>query len=234
MAKAEFTPAAGRFLPTSAYDRLLALLTREATWRARLLEALAPKPGERILDVGSGTGSFAILIKQKEPHAIVVGLDPDPEARRIATAKATEAGVEVAWQSGFARDAANFGQFDKVVSSLVFHQVPVEEKRAGLAAMFKAARTGGRVLIVDYAEQRSWLMRQAFKIVQSADGRTNTQPNADGFIERELVRICGAPLISAWALDTPTGAISMFSATRAQSATAPFPAVATTSMPSDS
>ena len=163
-----------------------------------------------------------------------MGLDPDPEALRIAAAKAAEAGVEVAWQSGFARDAANFGQFDKVVSSLVFHQVPVEEKRAGLAAMFKAARPGGRVLIVDYAEQRSWLMRQAFKIVQSADGRTNTQPNADGFIERELVRICGAPLTSAWALDTPTGAISMFSATRAQSATAPFPAVTTRPMPSDS
>ena len=58
MAEADFTPAAGRFLPTSTYDRLLALLTREATWRAELLEALAPKPGERILDVGSGTGSF--------------------------------------------------------------------------------------------------------------------------------------------------------------------------------
>ena len=41
MAEAEFTSAAGRFLPTSAYDRLLALLTREVTWRAKLLEALA-------------------------------------------------------------------------------------------------------------------------------------------------------------------------------------------------
>ena len=38
----EFTPAAGRLLPTSAYDRLLALLTRERVWRARLLDALAP------------------------------------------------------------------------------------------------------------------------------------------------------------------------------------------------
>lgn len=45
--------------------------------------------------------------------------------------KAEIAGVEIEWHSGFARDAANFGQFDKVVSSLVFHQVPVEEKRAG-------------------------------------------------------------------------------------------------------
>lgn len=212
MSETEFTPAAGRFLPTDAYDRLLALLTREATWRTKLLEALAPKPGELILDVGSGTGSFAILIKQAEPDTRVVGLDPDPEARRIASAKAEADGVEIEWLAGFARDAANFGQFDKVVSSLVFHQVPIDEKRAGLEAMFKATKPGGLVLVADYAEQRSWLMRQAFKIVQSADGRTNTQPNADGFLELELARICGTPLIAAWALNTPTGAISMFSA----------------------
>lgn len=215
MTETGFTPAAGRFLPTSAYDRLLALLTREATWRAKLLEALAPKPGERILDVGSGTGSFAILIKQAEPDTRVVGLDPDPEARRIASAKAEAAGVEIEWLAGFARDASNFGQFDKVVSSLVFHQVPVEEKSAGLEAMFKATKPGGQVLIADYAAQRSWLMRQAFKIVQSADGRTNTQPNADGFLERELARICGTPLTAVWALNTPTGAISMFNAIQA-------------------
>ncbi len=215
MPEAEFTPAAGRFLPTSAYDRLLALLTREATWRARLLAALGPKPGERILDVGSGTGSLAILIKQMEPQAIVVGLDPDPDARRIAAAKAEAAGVEIEWLAGFARDAANFGLFDKIVSSLVFHQVPLAEKIAGIEAMFKAARPGGRILIADYAMQRSWLMRQAFKIVQSADGRTNTQPNADGFLERELARICGRPLDASWGLDTPTGRISMFNATLA-------------------
>ena len=215
MPEAEFTPAAGRFLPTSAYDRLLALLTREATWRARLLAALGPKPGERILDVGSGTGSLAILIKQMEPQAIVVGLDPYPDARRIAAAKAEAAGVEIEWLAGFARDAANFGLFDKIVSSLVFHQVPLAEKSAGIEAMFKAARPGGRILIADYAMQRSWLMRQAFKIVQSADGRTNTQPNADGFLERELARICGTPLDASWGLDTPTGRISMFNATLA-------------------
>lgn len=215
MPEIEFTPAAGRFLPTRIYDRLLAVLTREATWRDAMLAALAPKPGERILDVGSGTGSLAILVKQKAPDAIIVGLDPDPEARRIAAAKAAAAGVEVEWQSGFARNAANFGQFDKVVSSLVFHQVPLEEKRVGLEAMFRAARPDGRVLIADYAKQRTWLMRQAFKIVQSADGRSNTQPNADGFLEAELARICGSPIDAVWGLDTPTGRISLFNVAQA-------------------
>ena len=208
----DFTPAAGRFIPTSLYDRLLALLTRESKWRAALLEAIAPQPGERILDVGCGTGTFAIQLKQAEPEAIIVGLDPDPTARKIAAAKARVAGVEIEWHHGFARDAANFGQFDKVVSSLVFHQVPVAEKSAGLDAMFRAAQPNGGVLIADYAMQRNLAMRLAFKIVQSADGWTNTQPNADGFLEQELARIRRGPLAAAWSIDTPTGTISIFSA----------------------
>jgi ubiquinone/menaquinone biosynthesis C-methylase UbiE len=210
----DFTPAAGRFLPTSAYDRLLALLTREARWRRQLLATLAPHNGERILDVGCGTGSFAVLIKQAAPGAEVVGLDPDDDARRIAKAKAHAAGVEIEWRSGYARDAGNFGLFDKVVSSLVFHQVPTSEKQAGLAAMFAAAKPGGKVIIADYARQQSWLMRQAFKIVQSADGRTNTQPNADGYLEAELARIGRAPVSAEWTTDTPTGTISIFSQTK--------------------
>lgn len=210
-----FTPAAGRFVPTSAYDRLLALLTREGVWREALLETIAPKPGDRILDVGCGTGSLAILIKQAAPGETVVGLDPDNEARRIAQAKADAAGVVVEWQSGFARDAANFGLFNKVVSSLVFHQVPVAEKSAGLAAMLAATKAGGTMIVCDYAAQRSWLMRQAFKIVQSADGRANTQPNADGFLEAELTRIWGKQVAADRSFDTPTGTISIFSHVRA-------------------
>lgn len=205
-----FTPAAGRFLPTSAYDRLLALLTREARWRSALLEAIAPAPGERILDVGCGTGSLAILIKQAAPDTMVVGLDPDEVARCIAWKKAGEAGVGIEWESGFARDAGNYGQFDKVVSSLVFHQVPVAEKRVDLAAMFAATKSGGTMIVCDYAAQGRWLMRQAFKVVQSVDGRANTQPNADGFLEAELERICGKPITAEQSFDTPTGTISIF------------------------
>ena len=205
-----FTPAAGRLLPTSAYDHLLALLTREAKWRQALLRALAPVSGDRILDVGCGTGSFALLVKQAAPEATVVGIDPDEKARAIARAKAEQQNISIDWQPGYASDAANFGLFDKVVSSLVFHQVPVAEKRAGLRAMFTAVRPGGVVCIADYARQSRWLMRQAFRIVQMADGRTNTQPNADGVLESELATICGRRIDPAWTIDTPTGTISIF------------------------
>lgn len=205
-----YTPAAGRFTPTRFYDRGVAILTREEVWRSKLLELLAPGDGENILDVGCGTGSLAILLKRAAPGAHVVGIDPDPQVLSIAKRKAEEAGVEIEWRGGFARDVSSMGVFDKVVSSLVFHQVPVEEKQAGLAAMFAAVKPGGIVCIADYARQSRWVMRQAFRFIQLIDGRLNTEPNAQGFLETELAHLLGRNVKAASAIDTPTGTISIF------------------------
>lgn len=205
-----FTPAAGRFAPTRFYDRGVALLTRERVWRGELLRLLAPANGDSILDVGCGTGSLAISIKRLAPGARVLAIDPDPQALSMAKDKAEAAGVEIEWKRGFARDAGKFGVFDKAVSSLVFHQVPIEEKQAGIAAMFAAAGSNGVVCIADYAKQSRWTMRQLFRFIQLIDGTANTAPNANGFLESELARHLGRDVNAAYALNTPTGTIAIF------------------------
>lgn len=205
-----FTPAAGRFAPSSIYDLGVATLTREAVWRPKLVEILAVKPGDRVLDVGCGTGSLAVMLKKRHPDIEIVGLDPDPAALSIAKSKAEAAGVDIEWRQGFASDAANAGEFDKVVSSLVFHQVPVSGKRAGIEAMFAATKAGGTVCIADYARQSRRLMRFAFRFIQMIDGKADTQPNADGFLESELARHSGKAVKSVFAINTPTGTISIF------------------------
>ena len=211
MSQAQFVPALGYRGLTPAYDFMVRIATRERTWRNRLLEQLQPRAGEAILDVGCGTGTFAILCKQHTPGARVVGLDPDGEVLKIAAAKAHLAGVEIEWAQGYARDAARYdGEFDKAVSSLVFHQVRPDDKRHGIEAMFEAVRPGGEVHIADYCRQPDRLMRNLFRIVQSLDGYDSTQPNADGAIERLLSEYLGTAAQANTVIRTPTGAISLF------------------------
>ncbi len=206
-----FTPALGRPGLTGAYDLAIRVLTRERTWRSALLSQLAPANGEAILDVGCGTGTFALLVKRAAPGARVVGLDPDPAVLEIAAAKARRAGVEIEWRRGFAEDATGSGaEFDKTVSSLVFHQVPLEGKRRGIEAMARAVRPGGEVHIADYARQRSWAMRQLFRIVQRLDGEENTGANASGAIEQILARLDARAGAATGSVRTATGEISLF------------------------
>jgi len=207
-----FTPALGHSRLTGVYDLAIRLLTRESAWRSALLDQVAPQSCETIIDVGCGTGSFAILMKQKAPCARIIGLDPDPEVLGRAAAKATKAGVDIEWRQGFASDVANFGErFDKAVSSLVFHQVPIAGKQSGLAAMAAALRPGGELHIADYARQPSVAMRALFRLtVQRLDGVADTQPNVDGAIEAILAGLSRSPATPQCMIQTPTGAISLF------------------------
>lgn len=219
MQNTQFTPALGLPGLTRGYDLAIRLLTREAVWRNMLLRQVAPLSNETIIDVGCGTGTFAMMLKRAAPGARITAIDPDPDVLDGAKRKAEAAGIEVQWRQGFAREVADLGgSFDKAVSSLVFHQVPLAGKREGLAAMFACVRSGGEVHIADYAFQRGALMRALFRMtVQTLDGRADTQPNADGVLEHILSDCSKAVVAPKAIVPTATGAISLFKSTRPSS-----------------
>ena len=156
------------------------------------------------------------MTKCTTPGARVIGLDPDTQVLEQAAAKAKRAGVTIEWQQGYAHQAASIvNHVDKAVSSLVFHQTPLAEKRAGLAAMVAAVPVGGEIHIADYARQPDQMMRRLFRTtVQRLDGFANTQPNADGALESILSELAGRPITPETVFRTPTGAISLFKLTR--------------------
>jgi hypothetical protein len=103
---------------------------------------------------------------------------------------------------------------NKIASSLVFHQVPLSEKRAGLASIYSALNAGGELHIADYGLQRTWLMRSLFRNVQCVDGYENTQPNADGILISLMKEAGFAQVKETAAIPTLTGSISLYRAIR--------------------
>jgi len=210
-----FTPALGRSDLTSQYDKVIAVMTRERRWRARLLSALCPQPAETIVDIGAGTGSMAILIKQAVPDARVVAIDPDPEVLAIAKAKAKSAEVEVEFINSMSTSTVDIlgpGTSDKVISSLVLHQCSPEAKGSILANAFQLLRQGGRLLIADYGLQRTLLMDLLFRQVRALDGYENTRPNKGGEIPAMIAAAGFAQVEELNVTPTPTGSISLYSA----------------------
>ncbi|MEV4892958.1 class I SAM-dependent methyltransferase [Nonomuraea sp. NPDC055795] len=211
-----FTPALGRIAPTRLYDAVAAL-TRERLWRGLLAMHAAPRPGDVIVDVGCGTGSLALLLNRVEPRARLIGVDPDPDVLALARRKAAAAGAELEWRAGMGdalTEIVEAGSASTAVSSLVLHQCPVAMKRAVLASMFAVLRPGGRLVLADYGLQRTALMRTAFRVVQLADGRADTQPNADGILPALMAEAGFGDVREAEVVSTITGSISVYVARR--------------------
>lgn len=185
MSVQSFTPAAGNPKWTKYYDPVIALLTREKHWRSDVVRKLAMGPGDVVVDVGCGTGSLALRLKQHQPGARIIGVDPDPEVLGIARHKMRRAGVDIQFVQGMGDKAAELigaGAADKTVSSLVLHQCPVPMKRDIVRNMFQLLKPGGQLVIADFGVQRGALMRLGFRFVQMIDGKEDTQPNADGIL----------------------------------------------------
>jgi ubiquinone/menaquinone biosynthesis C-methylase UbiE len=212
-----YTPPLGFDALTPLYDAAIAAFTRERKWRARIVACLAPQTGDRILDIGSGTGRLAEAIHCEEPKARYLGVDPDKTAAAIACKRARKTGSAARFCVRFFDGTEKIDNMppNKIVTSLVLHQTPLAEKRRIIQCAHDALPKGGAFVLADYGLQNTPLMRFLFRwTVQALDGVENTQPNADGVLS-ELLNEAGFHCkTETQVVPTPTGAISIFLATK--------------------
>lgn len=186
-----FIPALGHDRLTPFYDSVMSIAMREMRFKRRLAEQAALRAGQRALDVGCGTATLTILLKQMYPQVEVTGVDIDPHILALARAKAAKAHVAVTLEESSATilpyaDAS----FDAVFSSLMLHHLRAEDKARLFSEARRVLKPGGGLHIADFGAPRQayarWLlpfMRRLEQAADNFDGKLPEMMRAAGFTE---------------------------------------------------
>ena len=114
-----------------------------------------PRAGERVVDVGSGTGLDSMIAANAvRPEGTVVGVDMTPEMLERALAGADEAGiVNVEFREGLAEQLpVDDGWADLVISNGVINLVP--DKLGAYREIARVLKPGGRVQVADICVEK--------------------------------------------------------------------------------
>jgi demethylmenaquinone methyltransferase/2-methoxy-6-polyprenyl-1,4-benzoquinol methylase len=157
------------------YDAGMRVLTfgRVARVHAAVAEAAVAEPGDRILEVGCGTGAVTARMHQRGAH--ITAIDQSPEMLEQAMARLGARAAQVVWSEQTAAEIDRFaaGSFEAVVLCLCLSDMSPDERAYVLAAAVRALAPAGRLVVADevrapagFRRGLQWLVR----IPQAAAG----------------------------------------------------------------
>ncbi len=171
-----------------------------ATGRASAQETLAPLSGQRILEVGVGTG---ISLPDYPDDCMVVGIDVSREMLEVARGRLDGGLPAVAGLCEMDAECLGFADssFDSVVAMYVASVVPNPD--ALFAEMWRVCRPGGRLLVVNHFASRQWLLRGFERCLRPLSKAVGFRPDMefDDFVRvtgQEPCMVAPASLFGYW------------------------------------
>jgi len=181
---------------------------------ANSLAAMAPQPGERLIDFGSGLGQFARAVARSTGvPALGIERSDAQRGRAVALAAAANEQALVEFRAGEATAPPlvplEQGTFDIAHARFLLEHVP--DPLAVVRAMAAAVKSGGRVVLEDddHAMFRPWPEPPGVMLVWHAYVRTYDRLGNDPYVGRRLVQLLAqAGLVPTRSLLLPFGASS--------------------------
>jgi ubiquinone/menaquinone biosynthesis C-methylase UbiE len=153
----EYIPALSFRVLTPFYDFIQKYIVRDIRYKSRLIEQAQIQPGQRVMDLGCGTGTLAIMAKQAQPQADVFGLDADPQMLKVAQAKKDQEKLEVKFDVGFTNNLPYPDEsFDRVLSSIMIHHLKTPDKEKTAHEIYRVLKPGGQLHIIDFGKPYTW------------------------------------------------------------------------------
>ncbi len=210
-----YIPALGYRFLTPIYDPIVSLTCREKSVKLQLLSQTDIQHGNFVLDVGCGTGTFAVQMKKTTTKAEIFCIDGDLQVLAIARGKARKNDADVRYYCCFSTQLPfPENSFDRVVSSLFFHHLSKTQKITTIQEIHRILKPGGQVHVADWGKPTNLLMRSLFYLIQILDGFNTTSDNVKGLLP-EMFRKCGFDYVAVCKnFLTVFGTMSLYSAVK--------------------
>ncbi|WP_448486112.1 class I SAM-dependent methyltransferase [Mycolicibacterium boenickei] len=144
----DYLPAAGHDALLPGYDLLTRVLGMNPIYGALVAQA-GLSAGQRVIEIGCGTGNLTARVKKACPGIDFVGTDPDSRALQRAERK-LKGTSGFRFQRAYAQELPfGDGEFDTALSSMMLHHLDEATQAAALAELFRVLRPGGALHIAD-------------------------------------------------------------------------------------
>jgi demethylmenaquinone methyltransferase/2-methoxy-6-polyprenyl-1,4-benzoquinol methylase len=180
------------------YDRMNAVMTAglHHQWRRRAADLAALEPGDRALDVATGTGDLAFeLARRVAPGGAVIGSDFSEGMLDLARAKVSATGVpsdvELRFETANAL-ALPYADDEFAAATAGFGARNFSDLRQGLSEMTRVVRPGGRVVVLEITTPTrppfSTFLEVWFDRLVPALGRVAGDPDAYSYLPSSVRR----------------------------------------------